>query len=93
MSQLSFITRGALFAMLALIGACASRAAPPDYPKNAPASIDAQAAKPAMVTESLQQEDAASQHAEPGGNAHVDAHPSQSATSPASEHEGHHGHH
>ena len=92
MSQLSIITRGALFPVVALIGACASREVPPDYPKNAPASIDAQAAKPAMVTQSLQ-EDAASNHAEPGGNAHVDAHPPQNTASPASGHEGHHGHH
>ena len=92
MSQLSCITRGALFAVVALIGACASRAVPPDYPKNAPASINAQAAKPAMVTQSLQ-DDTASNHAEPGGNAQVNAHPLQNAASPASEHEGHHDHH
>jgi hypothetical protein len=85
MPHLSLVTRSAI-ALAALSASCASREIPARFPARAPASLEAQAAKPAEVTQSLQANSAGQADGDPAADV-------QRQQPAAASHEGHHGQH
>lgn len=82
-----FIT---VFALAMLAVGCASRQVPAQFPMNAPASTEAPAAKPVVVTQALQS-DPGSQTGQTAATENRGPQ-TQTAAPHGSGHEGHHGH-